>query len=166
MHRMTGTELIDSFYSAFQARDHQAMARCYHPEVIFSDPVFTNLKGWKASAMWRMLCERGKDLELQYRDVEADDDKGSAFWEAHYTFSQTGKKVHNKIQAKFRLKDGLIVEHRDTFDLKAWMGMALGWQGKILGQFGFGRAAVQKKAATGLDIYIQKQNLGPDDFNQ
>lgn len=140
------------------------MASCYHKDVTFGDPAFTHLEGWKASAMWRMLCERGKDLELEFRDIEADEEKGKAFWEAHYTFSATGLKVHNKIQANFKFKDGLIVEHRDHFDLKAWMGMALGWKGKLLANFGFGRSAVQKKAMGGLDIFLEKKNLSAKDF--
>lgn len=157
-------EIIQKFYQAFQKKDHETMASCYHPEVTFGDPAFPHLEGWKASAMWRMLCERGKDLKLEFSDIKGSEERGSAHWDATYTFSQTGLKVHNQIDAKFRFKDGLIVEHRDTFDLKKWMGMALGFKGKMLGLFGPGRRAVQQKAMTGLDIYIKKKNLSAGDF--
>lgn len=156
--------LIEKFYQAFQKRDHQTMAGCYHPKVKFQDPVFAGLEGWKASAMWRMLCERGKDLTLEFRDISADEKSGKAFWEAHYTFSQSGLKVHNKIQATFRFEDGLIVDHQDQFDLSRWMGMALGLKGKVLGFFPFGRKAVSDKAMAGLEAYIEKNGLGPNDF--
>ena len=67
MHR--NAELIEKFYRAFQTRDGATMAGCYHPEVQFSDPVFTDLKGERAGVMWRMLTERGKDLKVEFRDV-------------------------------------------------------------------------------------------------
>ena len=157
-------QLLNTFYQAFQQKDHKTMAGCYHRDVTFGDPAFPHLEGWRASAMWMMLCERGKDLELEFRDIEADDTSGKAFWEARYTFSKTGLKVHNKIDAAFKFRDGLIVEHRDTFDMRKWMGMALGFKGKILGLFPAGRKVVQKTATGGLEQFIEKKNLGPDDF--
>lgn len=156
--------LIESFYTAFQKRDHAGMAACYHPEVVFNDPVFSNLVGWRAAAMWRMLCERGKDLQVSFSDVQADDGRGRGKWEAHYTFSATGQKVHNKIQASFEFADGKIKKHTDEFDLRAWMGMALGMQGKLLGWLPPVQNAVRKKAMKGLDDYIRKNNLSAADF--
>jgi ketosteroid isomerase-like protein len=157
-------QLLHRFYEAFQKKDHKTMASCYHTEVTFGDPAFPRLEGWRASAMWMMLCERGKDLELEFRDIEADDTTGKAFWEAHYTFGKTGLKVHNKIDAAFKFRDGLIIEHRDTFDMRKWMGMALGFKGKILGLFPPGQKVVQKTAMGGLELFIEKKRLGPDDF--
>ncbi|MDZ7715069.1 MAG: nuclear transport factor 2 family protein [Balneolaceae bacterium] len=81
------------------------MAECYHPEATFKDEVF-ELKGKHIAAMWHMLCERGKDLELTFSDIASDKDSGSAHLEATYTFTQTGRKVHNVLEASFRFKDG------------------------------------------------------------
>ena len=61
----------------------------------------------------------------------------SAHWEAMYTFSQTGRKVHNKIDAKFEFKDGLIIKHTDDFDLHNWAKQALGFKGLVLGNTNF-----------------------------
>lgn len=157
-------ELLTTFYQAFQKRDHQTMSRCYHKDVVFSDPVFPRLEGWKASAMWRMLCERGKDLAIEFGDIEADETQGSAFWKADYTFSQTGQRVHNEIRAKFVFQDGLILSHHDSFDLGKWMGMALGWKGKLLGWLPPVQKAMQKKASKSLDHFIAKNKLGRADF--
>jgi len=41
--------LVQRFYAAFDARDAEAMAACYHPDVVFSDPVFGELRGERAS---------------------------------------------------------------------------------------------------------------------
>ena len=128
----TNKQLIEQFYTAFQRRDHSGMIACYHPEVHFSDPAFGDLHGKQAMAMWHMLCERGKDMQLTFRDVLATQDSGKAHWEASYTFS-TGRKVHNRITASFTFADGLILRHQDQFDLWRWTRMALGPTGVLMG---------------------------------
>lgn len=152
-------QLLETFYSAFQKRDYETMASCYHPDIVFNDPVFTNLKGYRACAMWRMLCERGKDLEVTYSNLQADERQGSANWEARYTFSASGLPVHNKIKATFEFADGKIKKHTDEFDLRAWMNMALGSKGKLFGWLPFMQNAVKKKAMESLQIYIHRNNL-------
>jgi ketosteroid isomerase-like protein len=148
-------QLIHTFYTAFQRRDGEAMAACYHPDVQFSDPVFTDLKGAQAGAMWRMLCERGKDLVVTFTNVRADDRTGSAHWEAVYTFGKSGRKVHNVIEAAFEFRDGKIVKHTDSFDLWKWAGMALGPPGSLFGWFPPLQAAIRDNASKGLKAYIQ-----------
>lgn len=131
--------IIEKFYDAFTALDGNAMAACYHPDIAFEDPAFGNLKGEKAKNMWRMLCEsqQGKDFQISYSNVSCSDTAGSAHWEAKYVFSQTGRSVHNKIDAEFELKDGLIIKHVDTFNLQKWAKQALGFKGAILGGTAF-----------------------------
>lgn len=147
-------ETIERFYRAFQKRDAAGMAACYHPQVEFSDPVFPGLKGPRAGAMWKMLCERGKDLKLEFSNVRADDRSGSAHWEAWYPFSATGRKVHNVIDASFEFRDGRIVKHTDRFDLHRWAGQALGVPGKLLGWTPFMQNKIRAMAAKNLDGFI------------
>ena len=149
-------ELLHRFYTAFQRRDGKAMAECYHPEARFSDPAFPGLTGDEPGAMWQMLCERGKDLELEFRDIEADDESGRAHWEAHYTFSGTGRKVHNRIDATFRFQDGKIIEHRDDFDFWAWTRMALGPLGLLMGWTPMVKSKVQRTARDSLDKFMSE----------
>ena len=153
----SNAELIEKFYRAFQRRDGATMASCYHPQVQFSDPVFTGLQGERTGAMWQMLTERGKDLQVEFRDVRADDAAGAAHWDAWYTFSGTGRKVHNAIDATFEFKDGLIVRHTDRFDLHRWAGQALGLMGKVLGGTSFLQNKVRRTAAKSLEDYIAKR---------
>ncbi|MEZ4394206.1 MAG: nuclear transport factor 2 family protein [Polyangiales bacterium] len=145
--------LIERFYTAFQAKDAEAMAACYAPDARFSDPVFTDLRGALPGDMWRMLCERGKDLVVEFSNVQADDTRGRAHWEARYTFSQTGRFVHNVIDASFVFRDGLIAEHTDVFDLGRWMPQALGLTGALLGWLPPVRNALRTKARAGLDAW-------------
>lgn len=149
--------LLTRFYTAFQERDAEAMIACYHPEVQFHDPVFRALDAPRAAAMWRMLCGRAKDLELHFSDVQADDAEGRAHWEALYTFSATGRRVLNRIDARFRFRDGRIADHRDAFDLWAWAGMALGAKGTLLGWTPLVKNAIHRQAIAGLNAFIEKQ---------
>ena len=93
--------LLSTFYTAFQQRDYASMIACYHPDIHFFDPVFTNLQGKRAGAMWHMLCERGTDLQATFSDIQADDKKGQAHWEATYSFGKNGRLIHNIIDATF-----------------------------------------------------------------
>ena len=142
--------LGERFYTAFQRRDAAGMIACYHPQIEFSDPVFPDLRGDQARAMWKMLAGRAQDLELTFSDVTADDRRGSARWIAKYTFSKTGRKVINRISAEFEFTDGLISRHRDRFDLWKWAGMALGAKGMLLGWTPLVQNAIRAEAARGL----------------
>ncbi len=149
-------QLLQRFYEAFQRRDGETMAACYHPDAQFSDPVFTDLRGAQVGAMWRMLCGRARDLDVSFRDVQADAAQGSAHWEARYTFS-TGRRVHNRIEAAFEFRDGLILRHRDRFDLWRWTRMALGPLGVVLGWSPMVQGKVRRTARAGLDAFMAKQ---------
>jgi len=143
-------ELLKRFYEAFQRRDGDAMAACYHPEAMFSDPVFQRLPQAEVCAMWRMLTERAQDLEIRFEVIYADDEKGEATWEADYTFSRTGRTVHNAIRAQIGFKDGLILAHRDGFDLPAWARQAMGWKGVLFGRMAWFQNAIRAEARKGL----------------
>lgn len=125
--------LIERFYTAFARRDHAEMARCYTVDATFSDPVFPDLHGNEVRAMWRMLCERGTDLKIAFRDIRASEETGTARWEAWYTFSGTGRYVHNVIDSAFTFRSGLIIHHTDAFDLYRWARQALGPMGTVFG---------------------------------
>jgi ketosteroid isomerase-like protein len=148
-------ELIERFYSSFANQDAEGMIACYHPELRFSDPVFVDLDAREARGMWRMLCERAQDFSLEFSDVKAEGDTGSAHWEARYLFSTTGRKVHNVIDASFRFADGKIIEHRDVFDFHRWARQALGPTGLLLGWTGMVRDKVRSQARRGLDKYLR-----------
>ena len=148
--------LIESFYGAFAEGDGAGMAACYAPDVQFGDPVFPDLRGARAGAMWRMLTEAGGgDVRIELLEHEAGDDTGSAHWRAHYTFTETGRPVVNDIHASFRFADGLIREHRDRFSFHRWARQALGPAGLLLGWTPMLQATVRRRAARRLDDYVR-----------
>ncbi len=147
-------ELIERFYAAFARRDGDAMATCYAPSATFSDPVFSDLHGQEPGEMWRMLTGRAEDLEVKLLEHEAGEERGSAHWLADYTFSMTGRKVHNDVRAVFRFQDGLIAEHRDSFSFYAWSRQALGPAGLVLGWTPIVHGKVKRQARAGLDEFL------------
>jgi ketosteroid isomerase-like protein len=144
-------ELLTRFYAAFARRDAESMAACYAPDVVFSDPVFPRLEGAQAGNMWRMLCAAGKDLRIEASGIEADDATGRAHWDAWYTFSGTGRAVHNIIDARFEFANGLIRRHTDTFDLWRWSRLALGPSGLFLGWSPLVQNTIRDRARRGLE---------------
>ncbi|MDQ5832052.1 MAG: nuclear transport factor 2 family protein [Actinomycetota bacterium] len=146
-------QLIERFYKAFDEGDGATMAACYSPQVHFSDPVFPDLNGSRAGAMWQMLTAAPGELCIELLEHEAGDSQGSAHWRAHYTFSETGRPVVNDIHANFRFEDRLIADHRDEFSFHRWARQALGPVGLLLGWSPLLRSAVRRKAAARLDEF-------------
>jgi len=148
-------EVITQFYQAFQKRDWKTMQTFYHPLARFSDPVFPDLNSEEVKAMWHMLCENAKEFSLQFSEVSAEGGQGKCRWDAWYNFSKTGRSVHNIIHADFRFKDGLIIEHHDSFNFWRWSQMALGVSGTLLGWTPFLQHKVQSAAMKSLIKFKQ-----------
>ena len=125
--------LLEQFYTAFQQRDYRSMAAAYHPDATFRDGAFDLKNGQEIAAMWHMLCTGGRDLRVEYRDVQAGHQQGSAHWEAYYTFSRTGRPVHNVIDSAFEFQAGKIIRQQDSFSFWRWSRQALGPAGWLLG---------------------------------
>ena len=125
--------LIRDLYDAMNRHDGEAMAQMYDPNGRFSDPAFGELTGAEAGDMWRMLTGRAEDLEVELVDHSAEGDEGNARWIARYTFTRTGRPVVNDVRARFRFRDGRIIEHRDSFPFWGWARQALGPAGVVLG---------------------------------
>ena len=146
-------EVVERFYAAFDRRDGEAMAAAYAPDGHFKDPVFGDLTGAEAGAMWRMLTRTARDLKVEL----AEHDERSAHWIATYTFSATGRPVVNDVHATFRIENGLIVDHVDRFSFWKWSRQAIGTKGLLLGWTPFLRAKVGGTAKAGLDTFIAKE---------
>lgn len=153
---MERAEVIETLYRALHEHDGETMAGLYHPKARFSDPVFPDLRGEEVGMMWRMLCERGKDLRVEASGIAVDGDRGKAHWEAYYTFSATGRSVHNIIDASFVFDGEQIVEHRDEFSLWRWSRQALGPMGLVLGWSPIVRGKIQSQARKGLELFMKK----------
>ena len=148
--------LIERFYTAFQSKDFRAMQECYHSEAAFSDPVFVGLSSREVKGMWQMLITSGRDLTVAFRDIKANDSEGSAHWEAWYTFSRTGRKVHNVIDARMQFRNGLIWRHEDGFSFWRWSRQALGMTGYLMGWTPLVRDKVRNTARRSLEKFMKE----------
>ena len=146
---------IQALYSALDRHDGEAAAACYTDDAVFEDPAFGRLTDGAVKNMWRMLAERSADLAVKLGDhgVAADGRRGWAHWSATYTFTDTGRKVQNEIDARYTFRDGLIAEQVDTFPLRRWGAQALGAKGSVLGLTPLLSRGVQKQARSNLDAY-------------
>jgi hypothetical protein len=149
--------IIKHFYTSFSEGNAEEMISCYAPGILFEDPAFGQLKGDDAKNMWRMLIANSKgNSKITAENIKADEKTGSASWTAVYTFSQTGRKVVNKISAEFEFQNGLISKHTDHFSMWNWSRQALGWKGLLLGWTPMLKAKVQKQTNTLLKSYISR----------
>lgn len=152
--------LIDKFYNSFANLDKEGLLSCYHEDIEFYDPAFGSLNGERAKAMWSMLIDsqNDKSLIISHSNVQANEEVGSANWEARYQFSKTGRYVHNKINASFEFKDGKIIRHADDFDLYRWSRQALGIPGYFIGWSSYFKNKLQLQTNKMLDKYIAKNS--------
>lgn len=150
--------LIREFYARFAARDAEGMARCYHPEVAFSDPVFPMLRGAEAGDMWRMLLSRAADLAVTLDEASGSEQGAEARWTARYTFTRTGRPVVNHVRGLFAFREGLIVRHYDSFSFWRWASQALGPAGLLLGWFAPLKWKVRKDAARSLATFQDRES--------
>jgi hypothetical protein len=147
-------EFIIRFYSALQTLNYAEMQRSYHPEAQFSDPVFGTLDCEQVKAMWQMLLTRSKDLQVIFSNVHATQTTGKCRWEAWYTFSKTGRSVHNVITSSFEFKDGKIFRQYDSFNLWRWSRHALGITGLLLGWTPLIREKIKASARQSLTKFM------------
>ena len=150
--------MLERFYGAFAALDADAMAACYADDARFDDEVFSLRGRSEIGDMWEMLCratrQGGRDAwALEFSRVQADVVQGQAHWEARYRFSATGRAVHNRIDAGFEFRDGMITAHRGCFDFWTWSRQALGAPGWLLGWTPFLRNKVRAQAASRLQAF-------------
>jgi len=149
--------IIEKFYTALNNSDGTTMASCYHDDVVFEDPAFGILKGERAKAMWLMLCasQNGNGFKVEFSNITANNKTGSAHWEVHYTFSKTGRQVHNSIDASFEFKEGLIIKHTDEFDIHKWAKQAMGVKGIFFGGMQFFKNKLQSQTNSMLDKFMK-----------
>jgi len=132
------------------------MTACYHTEAVFDDPLFQNLQGSEIGMMWKMLCLQSGSLEIKADNIQADDESGQADWSAIYEFGKSRRRVHNKIHAEFKFKDGKIIKHTDEFNFWKWSRMALGPLGFIMGWNSVVQVNIRKQARANLTKFITK----------
>jgi hypothetical protein len=132
-------KLLQQLYTSLNRHEHKVMAECYAPDATFHDIAFDLEGKVQIGAMWQMICSG--DIWATFDIVRADDREGIVTLVDEYTFTETGRRVRNPIKSWFRFRNGLIAEHRDSCDPRAWAAAAIGGvDGFLGGRFRFLRA--------------------------
>ena len=154
------THVIRRLYAALAGRDPDGMAACYAPGARFTSPLYPDLRGPEVAAMWRLFCDQARGLEVHVHDVDGGRGFGSAQWLLRYEHGPTGRKVECRGEGRFALRDGLVTDHADLYDLHSWMAQALGWKGRLMGWTRPLEKRVQREARRSLDDLMASEADG------
>jgi len=152
-------EIIYSFFKAFQKKDFNLMNSLYTENIEFKDPVFGKLNAKETRAMWRMLCETGKDLIITFDKASVSDNKAVITWHAGYTFPGTKKWIQNVITSEFEFDGTQIAKQKDRFSLQKWFIMAFGNSALFWSWLPYFRKKFQNEARKGLAYYMKRKRL-------
>jgi hypothetical protein len=114
--------LVETLYASLRDDQPNAAAACYASDAHFEDIAFRLDGRERILQMWRLVC--GREVEVTFDSVVADDRRGRGHWVASYTVTENGRPVVNDITSKFAFRDGLIVNHLDRCDAMAWAAQA------------------------------------------
>ena len=94
----------------------EAFRALYHPDVEFRDPV-QSLRGLEAFiAMNYRLLRRSKELSFEIHRTSGDDALCFLVWTARFV-PKFGPRMEVEGVSELEAKDGLVVRHRDYWDL-------------------------------------------------
>ena len=140
----------------------EAHQQCGNIEGVGTADIHADRSAWQDAVGKQVGIDRDTGTGAEFdKPALGDRHGGRAHWDARYTFSGTGRKVLNRIDARFEFRDGLIVRHVDNFDFWRWARQALGVPGWLLGGSSFLRHKVQARAAASLAAFVAKNPVLP-----
>ena len=112
------TQLLN-FYNALSANNMQTLADIYHPEVVFIDPVHEIHSRPALAQYFSHAYARLQHCEFIGLDRLEQGEKGFLSWRMQFCHPAigNGKTVAVDGCTVLRWQDGLIVYHRDYYDL-------------------------------------------------
>ena len=147
--------VIAQLYACFSRKDYRGMAACYHPKATFSDGML-EIRGGQVAALWHLLCESANDLTVQCYQWNAEGCRGSADWQATYSFAPKGRKVHHLFYARFAFSEGKIIHHQEPAHFWRWAGMALGTKSLLPGWTPLMQHAIRKTMVKQLGKFLEQ----------
>ena len=124
----TGAVMVDRLRAALEAIGHHGedalpeLEPLYHDDVVFSDPIQTVRGRDRFMAMNRRLVRRSRELRFDVRNAGETADSVFLFWTMTLA-PRVGPRLVVDGASELRLRDGLVAEHRDYWDL---LGTAAG----------------------------------------
>jgi hypothetical protein len=134
------SEVAQQFFSALSSLNAIAATEFYadgHSD-LFKDPVFGLEDSAHAKAIWKLLIASSlsysqktgvEPLRIDVAGIQTnsqDENQVRVYWNATYTYSETGRYVENHLTSDLTIENGKITRQRDSFDYCRWTEMALG----------------------------------------
>ncbi len=147
-------EVIQRYFDAMAQGQWQAMARCYHDQASFADPLFPDLRGEQIVYHLHRLYEPNsqharKQIELTTHALFSEDRKAQVQWELRCIEAQRPVKLIGL--STFAIWDQFIVRHVDEFPFHHWARQTQGLAGALLGRLPFYQRRLQRSARSQLD---------------
>ncbi len=143
--------VVRRFFDAWSRRDTAALTAALHPQVSFSDPLFTDVRGVRVALMWTNRLSESEDLMVAHEILFADERKAQVRWQAQYILG--ARKVAHEGLSTLSLWDNLIVRQVDEYDFLLWARQAYGPIGWLLGATEGYQAACQRRARKDLERF-------------
>jgi hypothetical protein len=159
---MKNEDIVNKFFSCYQAHDYLGMQSCLDENVKFSDFAF-DIQGKQVRAMWHWFCvsypPREKPVSVpEFEIVNANNDTVLAKYRVNYLYGDKQRPVDYVIEANFKLQDEKIIEQKDEFSSISefeFAEMAFGFPVQLLALTPLLRVVVRKKAAQKLSQFMQ-----------
>jgi len=121
-----------SFYNGLSSQNMQRLAEVYHPDVIFIDPVHEIHGRHSLNQYFEHAYARLKYSEFIGQDKMEQREQGFLSWKMRFAHPAigNGKLIEVAGCSVLRWQDGLIIYHRDYYDLDEMVYQhlpGLGW---------------------------------------
>ncbi len=121
------------------------MSKCLHPQVSYSDPLFTDLRGVRVGLRWQWLLHHATDFKLQHQIIFWDERKAQVKSDISYTWLED-RPVHHQVLSTLTVWDDLIVRQVDEYPFWPYARQAYGVAGRLLGGIPWVQSVVQRRA--------------------
>lgn len=143
--------LVRDLLARLADRDAEGAARCYHPGIFYSDPLYPQVRGAAVAELWRLRFARQPGMSVAVEQVSGDADGALARWRVRYV--EGGRPVELRVRSMFGFRGGRIARHYDHFSFWGWAAQAHGALGAALGWFAPFKWKVRRDATRALERF-------------
>ena len=153
----TNKQIVQQFYAALNDRDIAEIRSLYHPKAVYKDEIFA-LTYKEIVALWFTSMQPEMDLVVELESIDQHRDTIRTSWTISYTITSIKKRITLKETGEFKLKDGLIIHHTDTYSFHSWCYQAFGLIGKLASWSNWMKNKVRNQALKSISAHIYTAN--------
>jgi hypothetical protein len=154
---------VNLFLGAQKDRDPIRLQNAVREDVVLQDPLFGELKGAQAFAMWQMLW-RFREYSVTVDEQAASPTEGKAEWRQTYNLPATRRMILNKVTSSFTFYDRRISAITDKWSLYGYARMGQGALGLLLGWLPPFQETMRQAALERLTLFIGEHSIDAGNF--